>query len=434
MVCMVLIMMPTGALAHDHHHHEAPLLKPKPRMKTDEKSDLQKLIDATEPGGTLVLEGRTYRGSVVISKPITIQGDEDTKIVSLGTPIMISDAENVVLKDLDIEADEVAIIGENVKSLQLKNLQVEQGMGGIQLTDSADIILENVDISGQDGHFSEKGHAVAIYKSKNIQASDCDIWGVLDGFYLERVDGITLSNNRIEEGRYAVHVMYSDNVELIANKATANMTGLMIMIANNVTVHNNQISKNNTLNSLGVYMYDNENIDFQQNILSENTVAMSVEHTRNMDMSNNEFWTNGTAVQVKQSPELQVTKNQFYGNILTMRTDQAGVQLSHNFYDDYSGRDYDGDGIGDTTHITTNSFGQWMVRKPVYQYFIESPSVVTLNLMDTEVVDEDSAIQIDESPVVMEKRTNLSLSLNGWQFGGSLVVLLAILYVRRKLT
>ena len=117
-----------------------------------------------------------------------------------------------------------------------------------------------------------------------------------------------------------------------------------------------------------------------------------------------------------------------------MRTDQAGVQLSHNFYDDYSGRDYDGDGIGDTTHITMNSFGQWMVRKPVYQYFIESPSVVTLNLMDTEVVDEDSAIQIDESPVVMEKRTNLSLSLNGWQFGGSLVVLLAILYVRRKLT
>ena len=247
----------------------------------------------------------------MISKPITIQGDEDTKIVSLGTPIMISDAENVVLKDLDIEADEVAIIGENVKSLQLKNLQVEQGMGGIQLTDSADIILENVDISGQDGHFSEKGHAVAIYKSKNIQASDCDIWGVLDGFYLERVDGITLSNNRIEEGRYAVHVMYSDNVELIANKATANMTGLMIMIANNVTVHNNQISKNNTLNSLGVYMYDNENIDFQQNILSENTVAMSVEHTRNMDMSNNEFWTNGTAVQVKQSPELQVTKTNF---------------------------------------------------------------------------------------------------------------------------
>lgn len=68
-------------------------------------------------------------------------------------------------------------------------------------------------------------------------------------------------------------------------------------------------------------------------------------------------------LQVKHSPDFAVTDNQFYGNILTVRSDKERLQLANNFYDDYSGHDYDGDGIGDTPYIATNSFGQWMVKK-----------------------------------------------------------------------
>lgn len=431
-MCCALLMMPFQVFAHTHHQ-ESPIPKAKPNVQTGEKNTLQKLIDATEPGGTLLLEGRTYRGTVIISKPITIKGSKDTKIASLDLAITISNTNNVVIEDLMIQAENIAIIGEEVDSLLLKNIQVEQRKAGIQLTNSSGITLENVDITGEEGHFSTKGHAIAIYKSKGVQAANCDIWRVMDGFYLEQVDNITLKNNSIKEGRYAVHLMYSDNVEITTNKLESNMTGLMIMVANNVSIYENQITKNNTLNSLGVYLYDDEDVDFHENVLSENTVAMSIENTRNMEVSNNEFSTNGTAIQAKKSETLQLVDNQFFGNILTMRTDRKGVQLHHNFYDDYAGKDYDGDGIGDTKYIATNSFGQWMVRKPVYQYFIESPSVVILNLMDTEVTDGDTAIQIDESPVVMKKNTSQDISINAWQLGCSLVVLMTILFARRKL-
>ena len=430
-MCCSLLIMPFHAFAHKHHE-ETPIPKAKPYIK-GEKSKLQKLIDATEPGGTLFLEGRTYRGSVTISKPITIQGKDGTKIASLETAITISNTKNVAIQDISIQAEDVGIVGNEVESLQLKNIEMKQGNAGIQLTDSTDVKLENVDITGQKGHFSTKGHAIAIYNSKNVQASDCDILLVMDGFYIERVNGITISHNQIKEGRYAVHMMYSDNVKLMANKVTANMTGFMVMVAKNVTITENEVTQNNTLNSLGVYMYDNENVAFHQNKLIENTVAMSIENTREMVVSGNEFSANGTVIQAKRSKTLQVLDNQFFGNILTMRTDQEGVHLNHNFYDDYNGKDYDGDGIGDTKYIATNSFGQWMVRKPVYQYFIESPSVVTLNLMDTEVIDENSTIPIDHTPIVMKKGTGLAVSINGWQLGGSLLVLLVILSVRRKL-
>ena len=102
-----------------------------------------------------------------------------------------------------------------------------------------------------------------------------------------------------------------------------------------------------------------------------------------------------------------MNNNEFHSNILAVRTDSAGVNLNHNFYDDYSGKDYDGDEIGDTEYIATNSFGQWMVRKPVYQYFMESPSVVTLNMMDTEVSGNNKLIIVDENPIVMKKPLNL---------------------------
>ena len=394
---------------------------------------MQKLIDATESGGTLVLEGHTYRGAISITKPITIKGVEGTSIASLENALTISNTENVVIENIELEAEKVAIVASDITNLILKNINIKQGTAGIQISNSTSITLENVDITGEDGHFSTKGHAIAIYDSKDFQASESDIASVMDGFYIERVDNVSLNNNRVVDGRYAVHMMYSDTILLNQNEVRANMTGFMIMVANNVSVTNNIVVKNNTLNSLGVYTYDVRNVNFSNNELSENTVAMDIQNTLDMEVNNNIFSTNGTVIQAKRSGSLTIQDNEFYGNILTVRTDKEGVTLQHNVYDDYTGKDYDGDGIGDTNYIATNSFGQWMVRKPVYQYFIESPSVVTLNMMDTEVTDGNELVIVDEEPVVTKKTYNAVFSINGWQLFGSSVVLIVMFIVRRKL-
>lgn len=431
-VCMAIFTLPFQVFAHSHHG-EAPTPQEKPYVQTAEKNTLQKLIDATEPGGTLVLEGHTYRGAISITKPITIKGVEGTRIASLENAVTISNTENVIIEDIEIQAEKAAIIVSDINKLTIKNINIKQENVGIQISKSTSITLENVDITGEEGHFSTKGHAIAIYDSKNFQASESDIASVMDGFYIERVDNISLNNNRVLDGRYAVHMMYSDNVSIKQNEVRSNMTGFMIMVANKVSVTNNIVAKNNTLNSLGVYTYDVVNMSFSNNELSENTVAMDIQNTREMDVNNNVFSTNGTVIQAKRSGSLTVHENEFYGNILTVRTDKEGLILQHNIYDDYTGKDYDGDRIGDTKYIATNSFGQWMVRKPVYQYFIESPSVVTLNMMDTEVTDGNELVVVDEQPVVMKKSYNTVFSINVWQLLGSSIVLIAMFIVRRRL-
>lgn len=428
-----VIFTPSISEAKSEHQHESSsFVQPKKPIK-NEKSQLQKLIDNTEPGGTLFLEGRIYRGSLSISKPITIKGVEGTEIYSVATAITISDTENVALEDIVFKAEDVAIVASNVNNFTLNNIQIAESMAGIQITNSENIKLHNVDVLGKEGHFSTKGHAVAVYETKNIAATDSDIDSVMDGFYLESVDGIILSNNSVKNSRYAMHMMYSNNIELLNNELFKNMTGFMVMIANNVRIVDNIVDKNNSINSLGVYAYDLEVVQFKNNKLSENTTAMDIQNAREMIIEQNIFSTNGTVLQVKRSGELLIQHNEFHGNILSVRTDQQGVKLQMNFYDDYDGKDYDGDGIGDTHYVATNSFGQWMVRKPVYQYFMESPSVVTLNMMDTKVIEKNTLVIVDEHPSIMKRPFNLNLDIHIWQFLSSSVVLIGMIFVRRRI-
>jgi len=434
-VCGVLvgILTPIVAEASSEHQHESPsFVQPKKPLK-GEKSQLQKLIDRTEPGGTLFLEKRVYRGSLSITKPITIIGMDDTKIHSLTTALTVSDTQNVVLENISFQAENTAIVVSNVQNIHLKNVGIGDSMAGIQITKSENISLHDVDVLGKEGHFSSKGHAVAIYESKKITATDNDIEQVLDGFYLESVEDIHLTNNSIKNSRYAMHMMYSNHIELANNNLFNNMTGFMVMIAKDVQISDNMVAKNNMLNSLGVYVYDVENVLFEDNELRENTTAMDIQNARDITVEKNVFLVNGTVLHVQRSQELFVQQNEFHGNILTVRTDQQGFSLKRNYYDDYEGKDYNGDQIGDTQYIATNSFGQWMVRKPVYQYFMESPSVMTLNMMDTEVTENNTQVVVDEYPIILKKPFSLEIDIHIWQLLISSILLISMLIIRRRL-
>lgn len=432
LVGMLCLHFPHATDAHIHHHHEMPNFQTTPNNVEAEDKMLQLLVDATPAGGTLILGAKNYNGSVTISKPITIKGVEDTVILSSSTAFTITNTENVVLENLKVEAKDVALLASGVQGLTLRDITIDQGQAGIQMTDSASITMEQLTVNGDEAHFSTKGHAVAIYKSKQFQASDSKINNVMDGFYLEEVEGISLQNNQIENSRYAIHMMFSNDVDVTNNYLLHNMTGFMMMITDQIHMANNTITKNNTLNSLGVYSYDVDGLTFVDNELRENTIAMNIESTRNMVITDNLFSTNGTVLEVKKSPTLKVEHNEFYGNILTVRSDEEGLILQRNIYDDYTGKDYDGDEIGDTTYIATNSFGQWMARKPVYQYFIEAPSVVVLNSLDTEITGGSNLVVTDEEPVVMKQQLNTGITMNWWQFSVSAIILITILIIRRK--
>lgn len=413
---VILLAFPNvGVASSGHEHHSTPKYKPVKR-DTNVKTELQLLIDATPANGILKLKGKTYRGSIVISKPITIEGSENTVIKSLNTIFTVTNTSDVTIRNVTLEADELAIYASNVNNLHLEQLSIKETPAAIQIMKSQQIKINRLNIEGDQGHFAQKKNAIAIHQAQKITISNTNINNMLDGIYLEQIEDVNAFQNKVSGSRYAYHVMYGNDLNFSDNIASQNMTGFMIMVAKHVHISNNQIKEHNQLNSLGSYFYDVQHVIFAENQVEENTIALDILNTNNLEIINNIFSTNGTVLQVRRSETTVVKKNRFFSNILTARADQYNFILERNMYDDFNGYDFNQDGIGDTSYIASNSFGQWMVKKPVYQYYMGSPAVSVLNTLETTVQGNGKSLIIDDLPIMNQTEKVLKWNPKWTQF------------------
>jgi nitrous oxidase accessory protein len=139
--------------------------------------DLQPLIDATEPGGVLVLRAGTYAGPVVIDHPITIegvglpivQGDGTGSVVTVrgdGTVVrgLVVRGSGVGPHDnpagIRVEADEVTIEG-NV---------VEDSYMGLAVDSAAAVKLIDNHVHGRPAPLVDDGHAAAGHDDHDADA------------------------------------------------------------------------------------------------------------------------------------------------------------------------------------------------------------------------------------------------------------------------
>ena len=403
-------------------------------QKTNAANNLQQLIDDTPNDGVLQLEATTYTGPATVTKPITIIGQDGTVIISDKIGLSILNTVNVTLQQLKFETTLQPIQANNVTNLTVERMAFNLLEEGIELKNIDQLILHSNRVIGlKEAHFSRKPNGYEIYESSNITVDDVTVENVQDGMYFERSKEIAVTNTHAENGRYGLHFMYGDNITLQHNTVINNVTGLMLMIINNLEVTNNEIVRQLALNSNGMYIYDVANGRIQHNVFRENTVATVWNRVTDTLFENNEFQSNGTVIESERSPEVKMTDNVFQGNILVARSDKQGFVLQSNTYDDYDGYDFNKDGIGDTPHQTYTSFGQWMVRKPVYQYFIESPSVVLLNKMDNETETTDDILLVDPLPQIAVPNSMPQLQIAWWQLFIGLAGVSMITFGWRKL-
>ena len=153
-----------------------------------------------------------------------------------------------------------------------------------------------------------------------------------------------------------------------------------------------------------------------------------------IQLIDNTLHMNQTALESIRSDESNIARqNQFVGNLVNVRSDQQGLTLQQNYYDDYSGIDLDDDGIGDEAYVALQSFGQWMVRKPVYQYFIESPSVVLLNTIDKQTNHTTKELLVDTTPqTVINKEQNIALQLDVFQLLSGMLLFVSCVFMYRR--
>lgn len=364
---------------------------------------LQEQIDNTPEGGTLKLFDRVYKEQATIKKPITIIGGEKT-LMRAGyekTVLTIENTKDVTLKNLKFARSQSAVDVKKSSHINIEKIKMVYMYSGVNIRNSENVTVNDFYMRGLDGQYANKGTGIAAYDSKKINISNSDITEVMDAYYLSKVTGSRIIDNKATYSRYGLHYMYGKDIYARDNLLENNVTGIMLMIAENAVLEKNTIQYQSDWNSSGFTLYNAENIVTKNNQLIGNRTAISSQNMKKSIIKDNVFLTNQTAVEFTGSEkENTVNHNDFLGNIVNIRSDGTSSNIEHNFYDDYSGFDLENDGYGDEKYVALQSFGQWMVRDPAYQYFTESPSVILLNEMDQQTNKIEKNQLVDSQPLM----------------------------------
>lgn len=360
--------------------------------------DIQAAIDGAMPGDTVIVPAGVYV-PFTVDKPLIILGE--------GSPSVRAQTQNPAVY---IRADGVKIQGLKVAGVQKKqedkfsyymDLSSRKSHYTLNLPNSGvyvdgdDVVLEDLAVEG-----AEVGVQVTGSRNFTILNSSferCDTGLLLQGSDIGRAEGSTFRGS----GKYGVRIEGSEGIVLAGNLFTDNSAaGLMLKDCSDCLVAGNELIKN----WQGIFLWNSSKTEVRDNNLDRNVYyGMVVASGSNNSMLNNRATRGGGDLGIR-GIGISIQENSSYnlvaGNVLEenlngldltrgaefnlicyndISKNSNGIRLdknennlvymnnfrknlisgydnaSHNFwnasvgnyYDDYRGRDRDGDGIGD---------------------------------------------------------------------------------------
>jgi len=272
-------------------------------------------------------------------------------------------------------------------------------------------VIENVTIEGQGS-----GSCIEIRNSDAyFIIQDCSLFTSgysydTDGIYLYTVDNGKIINNNCSENNYAgIHLLFSNNNTLSGNTASYNDdAGIYLANSDNNTLSGNTASYND---DAGIYLAGSNN-----NTLSGNTVSNSALYGIYVMMGNDNFIYNN--IFINNAPNAE----NFDG--IDNHWDNGTIG---NYWDDYSGKDQDDDGVGDTPYLISGTAGS-QDNFPIWNDGIEESLILNPFIIDDigggNYTWAQAALNIwcngfgtYENPYIIEK-----IVINGGAMGSCLIV------------
>ena len=261
---------------------------------------------------------------------------------------------------------------------------------GIYLKESDAVRVVDNRISGKDRPLGVRGDGIRLWYSHD---------GVVEGNSVDRTRdvvvyfsrGLTFSHNRVSNGRYGLHYMYSDHNVFEHNEFVDNNVAAFLMYSTDIVMVRNVFARASGRSGFGIGLKDADHIEVLDNLIVQNQVGIYLDNSPYSVDVRNRFERNILAfndIAIVPLPSVHSNDfidNSFSGNIRDVTVSGGGTALANrwwgNRWDGAQPWDEDGDGFGDFPYRVDRLSDDLIARHPELRLYELSPAAAAVDAL-----------------------------------------------------
>ena len=358
---------------------------------------LQPWLDTALPGASIRLPPGTYTGPVVISRPLTLDGDGKVIIDAGGRGTVITvRADHVTLRGLTLrgsgdshDALDGGIMAEG-RHLLIENNVIDDVLFGISLHKVTDSIVRANRIRSRAVDSADRGDGLRLWYSTGNRIEDNDIAQIRD---------ITVTNsprnrftgNAIKDSRRAFNFLFSHRSLVDRNHLEKNSTGIIALNSDGLIIRNNRVLHAMDPSGAGIALKETSAALVENNEIVH--CAHGIMADSPMDPLNrivfigNLVAHNITGVYFYGAKGGHIAiGNTFRGNLWPVTIIGDGDPMNDtwrgNYWDTYEGFDRNHDGFGDRPYELLAYADRIWLETPATRFFRNSPVLELLDFLE----------------------------------------------------
>jgi len=378
--------------------------------------DLQKIIDASQDGDTLMLSAGRYLGNFVINKQITLRG------VNTNDNKAIIDAQGsghaLVLKNSHITIDNLNIINwGNDLTEQYSGIYSNEKVGPNSDKKKAEgLIISNNTLSGDgfgiwlnhvtkakifnnkvEGNLTlrsaDRGNGIQVANVTHSHVFNNETYKTRDGIYVISSQNNLIEANTMHDLRYGIHYMYSYDNTVKDNTAYRTRAGYALMSSRRLTITGNKTTDSEDygflLNFITQSTFTNNHIKNvwtkpENKVLGRDGKGLFVYNSGYNTLENNIIDTAEIGIHLTAGSEnIKIYGNSFINNptqvkYVSNKKQEWSMDGRGNYWSNYLGWDMNNDGIGDAIFEPNDGIDKLVWQYPEMKMIMDSPAILIL--------------------------------------------------------
>ncbi len=373
-------------------------------------------IDQAEPGDRLLLQDGVYVGAIVIDRPLELLGRASSIIDGEGVGRVITvAAPDVVVRGVTVQNSGTSLATEDsgifvtvdADRALIDGNRLQNNLIGVYLKgpDNA-VVRRNIIVGSTDPHVNDRGNGIQLWNTPGSVVEDNDIRYGRDGIFVTTSRNNVFRGNRLQDVRFAIHYMYTNDSEVSNNLSTGNHVGYALMYSDRLKVVNNV---SNSDRDRGLFLNYANNSEFSGNRITGGAEKCVFIYNANINRINaNKFSDCQIGIHFTAGSE----RNQIYGNAFVNNRTQVkyvgtryiewSVDGRGNYWSDNPAFDLDNDGIADQPYRPNDLVDQIVWRHPMAKLLLNSPAVQMLRWAQSEFPSLHPGGVMDSAPLMSE--------------------------------